>query len=183
MLDDGAKERFYRETEQRLRRIVNSVRRKYPGAAVDADATDDLHELWYRLVEKQGTVPATANREAFLSLAYRAACNLLIDRIRKATSRHCDRLATEMLNGLPVSRSHRGPLTAQVMTEEQRSLEAAVAHLSDDELSVFFPVMVLGRQQSDVFKELGLAESTGRDRLNRACSKIDRHINRGGTDA
>lgn len=81
---EAAKSEFFARIGDRLVELVRDARTRFPGAKHDAGTTDDVHEVWMRMVERKVGIASTyESREHFYGACYVCACNLLKDRLKR----------------------------------------------------------------------------------------------------
>lgn len=168
--DSDAKSALFSLVSERLGRIIRNARRRIPGARDIYSSEDDLHEIWVRLVEEQVfRQPAFKSRNEFFSAFYKCALNLLLDRLRrmKAAGHHLPQMAAEQHQSGPT-----GPGTGAAKNEIRERVWSAIESLTDLERTLFGHRYLANLSQTEAFREMGLAESTGRDLLNRMHVKL-----------
>ncbi|MCG3130419.1 MAG: hypothetical protein FLDDKLPJ_01176 [Phycisphaerae bacterium] len=180
----AAKSEFFARIGDRLVERVRDARIKFPGAKRDAGTTDDVHEVWMRMVESRvGSTATYENREHFYGACYVCACNLLKDRLKRKEKklgvaqldeRHGD-VAREDSSG-PSTKADRR--LAQEDGAEAVSKLAESGDLTMREVALFGHIYVAGMSQTEAFRELGIAESSGREMLNRIHAKIGAFLRR-----
>ena len=186
--DPTAKSEFFALIYDKLVERVRRARSKHPGARCEARTTDDVHEVWLRMVEKKiGDPSKLRGRDHFCAACYICACNLMRDRLkRKERQLMVDAPDTEPAQDRRRGRPS-GPSTAADRHLALDDIGNALSwlheqgELSDLDVTLYGHVYVTGLQQTKAFRQLGIKESSGRDMLNRVHAKIGAFLRRRGT--
>ena len=168
--DQKSKREFFERVHERIMCIVRGARRRYPGAANAESTEGDFNAIWVKMVEQQiQRQQAYTSSAHFYAAAYRSITNLLIDRLRSV--RNIGTIAPTMEESVT-----HGVATGVGDTEEECIYRAAVESLDDDEFTLYDLIYLQGITQTEAFRRLGVAESTGRDRHNRLIQKLSRLV-------
>jgi DNA-directed RNA polymerase specialized sigma24 family protein len=183
--DQVAKAEFFAMIGDRLVKLIRDARWKFPGAKRDAETSDNVHEVWMRIVEsKLGNAMIYENREHFYRACYVCACNLLKDRLKRKEKKLGLALLDEQKHRDEVIESTSGPSTKADRYVAYGDVALAVSNLaetgelSEREAALFGHIYVAEMSQTEAFRELGIAESSGREMLNRVHAKIGAFLRR-----
>lgn len=176
---EAAKSEFFARIGDRLVELVRDARTRFPGAKHDAGTTDDVHEVWMRMVERKvGSASTYESREHFYGACYVCACNLLKDRLKRKEKKLGVAQLDEERHGDVAREDPSGPSTNADRRLALEDVAEAVSKLDESrdlterEVALFGHIYVTGMSQTEAFQELGIPESSGRELLNRVHARI-----------
>ncbi|MBG79599.1 MAG: hypothetical protein CMJ39_02670 [Phycisphaerae bacterium] len=157
-------DRLFKEMEPRLKAIVATFRNGQP----NPDITENVHQLYLKIVLEGKRPVHTASDEEFYKYFCVSARNLLASELKRSSREQVSDDPHMEKGSKPKPVLHpRGSLTRVVDDDMLKLLTAAVVDLGDEDWQLYFRIKMLHQEQTKVFRELGLPESTGRDRLDR----------------
>lgn len=173
--DRGAEAEFIALVYHHVEHLVRRVRRRYPGARQLESTEADTQEVLLRvLFARRGGRSRFASRGEFVSACFVAARNLLIDRLRRAQIRK--QVTLEGDPGLPTTTV--SVAARQVELEELELLDVVLNELSDEDYALVSLVYFAGLPMIKASSLLGLAESSGRDRMRRIKRQLGAEVRR-----
>ena len=153
-----------------IQSVVSKIRRSFPGIKHLENSEADTTEVFLRLLINSRTMSRPfANRNEFVNACFATARNLLIDRLRWYQHQA---ISMESVEGHLPSSHDSDPAESAELSDDIRLLQMTLNSLEANDYALVSLIYFEGFSQTDAFRKLELAESTGRHQLQKIKTKI-----------